>query len=208
MDLKKDLLQFYKYWFTSFKNPADWFSPQAKSRDNHLKRKYSLLHNLISSMKWREIKQFIEITNHNTKIYISIIILLDQVSRQLYRDSCRAFQQDKIAIKVCDLFYKTYNVLDITPLNVNEFEFWAMPYEHSESLSHHQFIREIIKKRIQNETYLTNKNKLNLFMKYLDKHTQVLLKFGYYPKRKIQCKKRLNKEDLDYISNENKGFNF
>lgn len=199
--LREQLLYFLNYWFSSFDDPLIWFSPRAKSRDKHLKLKYLSLHNTFSKMSLREIYKFIEKNDNDYRLFLSIIILLDQVSRQIYRNSCNAFTQDKVARRLSRRFLKFYNFKD---MNLYHFCFIVVVFEHSENVADHLFIKKLLQERI-NENNRHEYKTLREMMVYLDKHTDVLIDFGYYPKRKIVCGKKLSQKDLLYIHTQNIG---
>ena len=204
----QSIINFFKYWKTSFSNPYDWFTAKAKSRDNHLRKKYNYIHKELSVCPLRDIYTMIEKHDYDKRLYIGILILLDQVSRQLYRNDCLAFSNDAKARRIARHMCKKYNMTDLKEITTFEFCFWMIVFEHSENLSDHIFIRDILDTRIKNTSCKKDKAILDEMMQYLDAHTIVLKRFGYYPKRKLVCGKRLNENDKHYIENENKGLPF
>lgn len=201
MDTKKELLLFYRYWFSSFTNPTDWFIPKARNRDAFLKRRFGGLHEEISHWNENIIDTFLSIHSYNKKLVLAIIILLDQVSRQLYRNSCKAFENDNKALNLSKQFVNKFDVTNPQIIHIHEFEFWGMPFEHSECLHNHSILKKIINERLKKTRTRREISKLNYYLLYLNKHTKIIEYFGYYPKRKQQCNKRLTDKDIEYIRN-------
>lgn len=205
--LKNKLIAFHTYWFRSFEDPLMWVSNRATTRDTHLKNKYSELHTIISTMTTSEIIKFLQDNNNNMRLCISIILLLDQVSRQLYRDNCKAFKFDSKCQKIAKYIDDIHDMNSIN--NIYYYCFWILVFEHSTNLTIHKFIRTKIVNKLKIERNNTkNTNILKEMLLYLDKHTVVLKQFGNYPKRKLICKQPLTKAEKHYVETSNKGLPF
>lgn len=97
------------------------------------------------------------------------IIVLDQFSRNLFRDTARAFAQDTMALVLAQ-----ETILDPRHLKLPAAQraFLYMPFMHSESLAMHDLALTLfsapgLKKNLQAEI----------------KHREILLRFGRYPHR-------------------------
>jgi uncharacterized protein (DUF924 family) len=207
--MKSKLLEFRRYWYRSFDDPLDWFGPEAVSRDSHLQRKYGNFHEMLSEMKTNDFYEFLSTNGNNKRFFISILILLDQVSRQLHRNDCNAFINDAKARRIARYMCKHFDMTNPEEITLTEFCFWMMVFEHSENMKDHEFIREILELRIiRTEEKKDVKVLKERMLYYLDEHTKVLKEFGYYPKRKIVCGVRLNKKEKEYIERRNKNLPF
>jgi uncharacterized protein (DUF924 family) len=208
-ELKEKLLQFHNYWFSSFDDPIIWFSKLAEKRDKFLKLKYTDLHTTISNMTIKNIKLFLKNNKNDLKLYISIIILLDQVSRQIYRGSCKAYKYDKKCLSIAKHLNKVHNMVDIHLRYKKHnkmlyyYYFWVIVYEHSEDIKEHDYIRNNIITRINTTTNKDDIVKLKEMIYYLDEHTKILKKYGNYPKRKLYCNIPITDEEKYYIENSN-----
>lgn len=210
MEIKEQLIQLHNYWFSSFDNPTKWFSKLAEKRDKFLKLKYMELHTFFTKAKIRDIKYFLSCNNNDLKLCMSIIILLDQVSRQIYRNSCKAYQFDKKCLSIARYVNKIHNMVDIHLYSkkhnnklIYYYYFWVIVYEHSENITDHEYIKKNIITRINTTTNKDDIEKLQELLYYLNEHTKVLRKFGSYPKRKLHCNMSINDKEKNYIENNN-----
>ena len=105
---------------------------------------------------------------------LALIILLDQFSRNLYRESPKAFAFDhKVRLLVNEAVDRGY----LENLELNQKFFLILPLIHSEDISDHIFGHKLI------ETYLKKHEKYELIKKAWDDHTIPIKKFGRYPHR-------------------------
>ncbi len=95
--------------------------------------------------------------------------MLDQFSRNLYRDDARAFDQDPMALVLAQ--EAVAQGLDLA-LPVVERSFLYMPYMHSESLKVHE---EALR--------LFDQPGLEDSLRFEHLHRDILLRFGRYPHR-------------------------
>ena len=75
--------------------------------------------------------------------YLSWIIVLDQFSRNIYRNQIKSFAGDEKALKLSKIAIKK-SFLKSNEDNYNSF--FLMPFMHSEKLSDHQFSLPFFKK--------------------------------------------------------------
>ena len=97
------------------------------------------------------------------------IIVLDQFSRNLFRDSPRAFAQDGMALALAQ---EAVAVGDDLRMDQDQRYFTYMPYMHSESLVVHEEALRLF-------TALGNATALH----YEQRHREEIERFGRYPGR-------------------------
>jgi uncharacterized protein (DUF924 family) len=97
------------------------------------------------------------------------VIVLDQFSRNLFRNDPRSFAYDPMALVLAQEAIAVGDDKRLEPMRVS---FLYMPFMHSESLA----IHEIALKLFSGEGMEKN-------LESLHKHTDVLRKFGRYPHR-------------------------
>ena len=97
------------------------------------------------------------------------IIVLDQFSRNIYRDDARAFAADTMALV---LSQEAVRLKDYGELSSNQKQFLFMPYMHSESLLIHE---EAVK--------LFDEPGLEGNLDFEHKHKVIIERFGRYPHR-------------------------
>ena len=97
------------------------------------------------------------------------IIVLDQFSRNMFRNSALSFAYDPLALA---LSQEAISVGADDKLNSSQRHFLYMPFMHSESLKIHEIAMALCEKD-GNQSYLS----------YEIKHRNILQKFGRYPHR-------------------------
>jgi len=111
------------------------------------------------------------------------IIVLDQFSRQLYRNDPRAFAQDGMAVALSQEAIAGRH--DLT-LRIERRMFLYMPLMHSESLLIHEAAQPLI----------TGEG----FAKSAAEHLDVLRRFGRYPKRNAALGRQSTPEETAYLA--------
>ncbi len=119
------------------------------------------------------------------------IIVLDQFSRNIYRDTPQAFSQDDMAL---ELSYAAIE-LDHKDLTAKEKQFLYMPFMHSESLEAHQ-------KAIE----LYSQPGLEEVLTFELMHKKIIDKFGRYPHRNKILGRISTTEEIDFLKQENSSF--
>lgn len=120
------------------------------------------------------------------------IIVLDQFSRNIYRDTPESFSQDPQAL--C-LAQEAISLGIDKNLDTNQRVFLYMPYMHSESkLIHEEAIRLFEE--------LGNKNNLD----FEHKHKVIIDQFGRYPHRNKTLGRESTPEELEFLKKPGSGF--
>ena len=105
---------------------------------------------------------------------LALVLLLDQLSRNFYRNNSKAFEQDyKCRLIVNEAIDRGY----LEELDKDKIHFLLLPLIHSEDLSDHIFGHKLV------DTYLKNHTDYNKIKKAWDDHTIAIKKFGRYPHR-------------------------
>ena len=120
------------------------------------------------------------------------IIVLDQFSRNMFRDTARAFAYDDMALKLSQQAITASHDLDLSPI---ENSFLYMPFMHSESVDIHEQAVTLYKK--------------NGIQKNLDfelKHKEIIDRFGRYPHRNEILKRESTPEEIEFLKKEGSSF--
>ena len=120
------------------------------------------------------------------------IIVLDQFSRNIYRDNSRCFASDALAL--C-LAQEAVNVGADRDLSIDERVFCYMPFMHSESKSIH---------RVAVELFTSLKVERNL--QYELKHKEIIDRFGRYPHRNEILGRVSTPEEIEFLKHPGSGF--
>jgi uncharacterized protein (DUF924 family) len=120
------------------------------------------------------------------------IILLDQFSRNVYRDSPRAFTQDPLALALAQELVARGGEMQFP---VEQRKFAYMPYMHSESLVvHHEALRLFAQPGLENN------------LDFEQRHLAILERFGRYPHRNAILGRASTAEELAFLNEPGSSF--
>jgi uncharacterized protein (DUF924 family) len=120
------------------------------------------------------------------------IIVLDQFSRNVWRDTPRAFAQDALALALAQELVARG---DDARLSAEQRYFAYMPYMHSESLRVHEEALRLF-------TALGNANALH----YEQRHQAIIQQFGRYPHRNLILDRESTAEEIAFLQQPGSGF--
>jgi uncharacterized protein (DUF924 family) len=120
------------------------------------------------------------------------IIVLDQFSRNIYRDSPKAFAQDPMAVA---LTQEAVTSGALEALSESERTFLLMPMMHSESRLIHQ------RAEILFDKYCPKGN-----ADYERKHKAIIDRFGRYPHRNEILGRESTQEEIDFLKQPGSSF--
>lgn len=128
---------------------------------------------------------------------LALIIVLDQFSRSLYRDTARSFAQDPkaLALTLEGIEIGHYAALD-TPW---EKTFFLLPLGHSEELSHVD--RAVaLAQQLADDAPPDLRRILEHSASQARGHRDVIARFGRHPHRNAVLGRRSTPEELDYLA--------
>lgn len=122
---------------------------------------------------------------------LAYVILIDQFSRNMFRDSPKAYQHDELALKVAkDAIQKGVD----KQLKLTERVFLYLPLEHSENIDD-QNQSVALFEQLYKETPEAQKLLAAKFLKYAKEHQKIIAEFGRFPHRnKILSRKSTPQE--------------
>ena len=125
---------------------------------------------------------------------IALVILLDQFSRNMFRDDKRAFEQDhKTRLIVNDAVYAGF--LD-TMYESQKF-FMILPLIHSEEITDHEMAYYLVDRYLKNYTGIAD------IKKFWQDHTKTIRRFHRYPHRNKILGRQSNLEEIDFLKEPN-----
>ena len=125
---------------------------------------------------------------------LALIILLDQFSRNLYRNDKKSFEYDfKARLIVNDAVYSGY----LEAMNVNQRFFMLLPLIHSEEISDHEMAYYLLNK------YLREHEGYNKIKKFWQDHTRVIRLFHRYPHRNEILGRESTEEEIEFLKGPN-----
>jgi uncharacterized protein (DUF924 family) len=175
----EDVLNF---WFNEC-TFEDWFGGKAEF-DARLSSRFAPTHHHVSlgeAYGWRS----------DAEGRLAEIIVLDQFSRQLHRNSARAFAQDTMALVLAQELVAQGLDAALTP---HQRLFAYMPYMHSESLLIHDEALRLFSALDVPEG-----------IKSEHEHRAVLERFGRYPKRNAALGRMSTPQELAYLEDKREG---
>lgn len=170
------------FWFIQ-SSMEDWFKKDDKY-DEKIKKLF------LEDLKKASNNEYDE-WQDTAKECVALVILLDQFSRNLYRDSSAAFAQDyKTRLIVNEAVDRGY----LEELEQNKIHFLLMPLIHSEDISDHIFGHKLI------DTYLKSFEHFDKIKKAWNDHTIPIKKFGRYPHRNKILKRKSTPEEEAFLN--------
>jgi len=120
------------------------------------------------------------------------IIVIDQFSRNLYRDSIEGFVGDPLALALAQ---EAVSLGVNKELNMAQKTFLYMPYMHSESLAIHDVSVE-----------LHSEEGLEVRLHWEHKHRDIIVKFDRYPHRNEILGRESTAEELTFLNQPGSSF--
>lgn len=121
------------------------------------------------------------------------IIVLDQFSRNIYRDTAKAFAQDKMALVLAQEAVAAGVLQQLDSVEARQL--LLMPYMHSESKLIHEQAEQLFKQYTNEEVY-----------GFEIRHKVIIDRFGRYPHRNEILGRQSTAEELDFLNQPNSSF--
>jgi uncharacterized protein (DUF924 family) len=172
-----------QFWFEEL-NSQQWWD-----KDNALdKRIYDRFQGIHQQASRCELYQW----RNSAKGRLAEIIVLDQFSRNMFRETPQSFAQDPLALA---LSQQAIAVGADKELNAIERSFIYMPFMHSESLLIHQ-----------QACLLYKANGIDNNYQFELKHLAIIEKFGRYPHRNTILNRQSSAKEIAFLSQPNSSF--
>lgn len=172
-----------KFWFEEIKE-SSWFMKNEEF-DLSLKERFLGLHNravCCELYEWRE----------SALGSLAEVIVLDQFSRNIYRDRAESFLFDGLALALAQTAISKGFDNELSPVQRS---FLYMPFMHSESAQIHQVAVE-----------LYTKLGIEGNLKFELKHKEIIERFGRYPHRNEILGRTSTPEELEFLQKPGSGF--
>lgn len=171
------------FWFEEL-TPAQWFKKDA-ALDRTISQRFGALHTQAAQCEcytWRQTAQG----------RLAEIIVLDQFSRNIYRDDVRAFATDALALALAQEALATGADAELT---VQQRVFLYMPYMHSESAAIHDVAMQLF-----DQAGLENNYDVEV------RHKAIIDRFGRYPHRNALLGRASTDEELAFLKQPGSSF--
>lgn len=171
------------FWFKDIE-PSSWWKKDPDF-DAHIAEEFGEVHSKAINCElyeWRD-------SPHGR---LAEIILLDQFSRNIFRDTPKAFAADSLALA---LSQEAVRAQADKSLNPTERSFLYMPYMHSESPLIHKIALELYEENgIQNN------------LNFEIRHKEIIDRFGRYPHRNSILGRESTREELEFLKEPGSSF--
>jgi len=134
--------------------------------------------------------EYDEWQNH-AKECLALVIMLDQFSRNLFRNNSKAFAVDSKARLIANV---AINIGYMEELSTDGILFMILPFIHSENLTDHNHFYKIF------DTYFKNHPKFQEAKKMNTIHTNIIKRFGRYPYRNKVLGRESTNQEIEYLN--------
>ena len=125
------------------------------------------------------------------KSCLALIILLDQFSRNLFRNDKKAFEQDH---KCRLIVNEAIDRGDLEKLEINEKLFFLLPLLHSEEISDHTYVHNL------SNAHLKDHPQIELIKSSWKNHTNIIKRFKRYPHRNKVLERHSTPEEIELLN--------
>ena len=175
--------QVLKFWFEDIDSKFWWKKDEIF--DEQIRTRFSELHlqaTRCELFKWRQTPEG----------RLAEIIILDQFSRNMFRDSPLAFANDTLALALAQEAVATGADKNLV---LRQRSFLYMPFMHSESLKIHETAVELFSQK-----------ELGFNLDFELKHKAIIERFGRYPHRNKILGRESTPEELEFLKQPGSGF--
>jgi uncharacterized protein (DUF924 family) len=171
-----EYVEIIDFWFNEI-DTSLWFQKN-EAFDQQLRERFSTVHQSAARGElyvWRR----------QPEGRLAEIIVLDQFSRNMFRDSAQAFAYDNVALVLAQVAVETGDDHRVDPSHRS---FMYMPFMHSESpLIHEQAVK------------LFSQPGLERNLEFEMKHKTIIDRFGRYPHRNAILGRESTDEELAFL---------
>ena len=126
---------------------------------------------------------------------LALIILLDQFTRNIYRDTPQAFAQDSYARRLC---LEGVEIGDDQKLKLIERVFFYLPLEHAESLELQEKCLGHFEELLRSSPP-SSREEFSSFLDFATRHRDVIAKFGRFPHRNVILDRTSTREEVEFL---------
>jgi uncharacterized protein (DUF924 family) len=172
-----------KFWFEEIKPEQQW--AKDPKFDAMIAQKFGNVHE-------KAIRGELKPWRNNALGALAEIIVLDQFSRNIFRDTPSAFASDEFALEAAkEAIEKGYD----KELDINYRSFLYMPFMHSESVNVHEIAMKLFNQKGLEGSY-----------DYEIKHKNIIDRFGRYPHRNKILGRESTPEEIEFLKEPDSSF--
>ena len=170
------------------RHQARWFAPSAQL-DRDMKKRFGALPEAVRSgaLSYRP---------DDAHDLLTVILILDQFPRQIYRNTPRAFAYDSEARAISSTMIEKSLFQVLHPV---EQVFVFLPFEHSETLSDQSLSVQLYETLSQQATG-PYQSFLENALDYARRHHSIIERFGRFPHRNATLKRGSTREEESFLA--------
>ena len=181
---QKHIENIITYWFEKI-SPEQWFTKSAEF-DQQLREAFEPL--VIQALNGQ-----LDRWAADSNGCLALILLLDQMTRNIYRDTPKAFAGDEIACAL-SLRAAADKTIDQQESEAKR-QFFLMPMMHSEDINIQENSLQLFKKHTAERTY-----------DYAIRHRDIVARFGRFPHRNIILGRPSTDEEIEFLARQGSSF--
>ncbi|ABC27115.1 uncharacterized protein conserved in bacteria [Hahella chejuensis KCTC 2396] len=172
-----------RFWFEEL-SPADWFR-KSDELDRRIAERFGPL---LTAARAGELSHW----RNEPRGRLAEVIVLDQFSRNIFRDQAESFAADNLALALAQ---EAVRAGADKELGDEEKSFLYMPYMHSESaVVHEEAVRLFSQPGLENN------------LDFEHRHLAIIKRFGRYPHRNAILGRESTPEELAFLKEPGSGF--
>lgn len=180
--MNNDALEVFDFWFKETQS-KQWFKKDNEF-DTLIINRFSKKHDLAINGKFDAWKK-------NPYESLAYIILIDQFSRNMFREDPRSYKYDYMSLNVSkkgikSMFLNEFNSLD------HKF-FYILPLIHSENIKDQTQAIELA------NTELKDHKNFNEIKKFFDRHKEIIQKFKRFPHRNKILNRESSYKEIEFL---------
>nr|WP_034335784.1 DUF924 family protein [Herbaspirillum sp. B39] len=133
---------------------------------------------------------------------LALILLLDQMPRNIYRDTAQAFAHDELARQCSHLALAMGLDADLPPLAR---VFLYLPLEHAEDLDDQEYVVQLMG-ALAKAASAEDKATFDGYADYARRHHAVIARFGRFPHRNRILARESTPEEVDFLKQPGSSF--
>lgn len=133
---------------------------------------------------------------------LALILLLDQFRRNIYRNTVKAFEKDRVALKLCVEGAMQKKDKGLLPI---ERAFFYMPLQHAESRKVQAKSVELYN-RLAQAVSPTYRETFATIAQFAELHRDIIERFGRFPHRNKLLGRENTPEEDEFLASENPDF--
>ena len=186
----RDVLEF---WFDTAQK-VHWFEKNA-AFDAQIRSRFGGLHHQAADGE-------LDSWTLEPESWLALLIMLDQFSRNLYRDDARAYAADA---KVCNILLPGLARGDDKQLSTIQRVFVYVPLEHAEDLNLQNRAIDMFT-QLSKDVSLDDRPTYLNFLDYARRHRDIIARFGRFPHRNQVMGRVSTAAELAYLAEPSAGF--